>query len=59
MCHGNLNPKYLVREIEARVKHVSFQQDMTKPAVSAPQAGLRAWLRGAIAALLRKDRAYV
>jgi hypothetical protein len=59
MCHGNLDPKYLMRDIEARVKHVSSEQDTTKQAAPGPQAGLLARLRGAVAALLRKDRAHV
>ncbi|NJM83055.1 MAG: hypothetical protein HC844_11670 [Tabrizicola sp.] len=59
MCYGGLDPKYLMRDIEARVKHLSFEQDKTKQAAPAPQAGLLARLRDAVIWLLRKDRAHV
>ncbi|TAG26784.1 MAG: hypothetical protein EAZ40_04315 [Rhodobacterales bacterium] len=60
MCYGNLDPKYQMRDIEARVKHLSFAQNTTKQAASgARQAGLFARLRLAISGLLRKDRAHV
>ena len=59
MCHGNLDPKYAMRDIEARVKHLSYEQDKTKQAAPAPQFGLLARLRDAIHGLLRKDRAHV
>ena len=59
MCHGNLDPKYAMRDIEARVKHLSVAQDKTKLAARAPQTGLFARLRAAINGLLRKDRAHV
>jgi hypothetical protein len=60
MCYGNLDPKYQMREIDARVKHLSFAQDRTKQAApGARQAGLFARLRNALVGLLRKDRAHV
>lgn len=59
MCYGNLDPKYLMRDIDARVKHLSYEQDTTKQAASAPQVGLLARLRDAVLGLLRKDRAHV
>jgi hypothetical protein len=59
MCHGNLDPKYAMRDNEARVKHLSFEQDKTKQAADAPQSGLMSRLRDAITGLLRKDRAHV
>jgi hypothetical protein len=59
MCYGSLDPKYLMRDIEARVKHLSFEQDTTEEAGPVPQAGLLTRLRGAVVALLRKDRAHV
>jgi hypothetical protein len=60
MCHGNLDPKYAMRDIEARVKHLSLSgQDETKQATRAPVAGLLARLRDAVNGLLRKDRAHV
>jgi hypothetical protein len=59
MCHGNLDPKYLMRDIEARVRHLSFEQDTMKQADPVPQRGVFARLRDALAGLLRKDRAHV
>lgn len=59
MCYGNLAPKYLMRDIEARVKHLSYDQNTTKQAAPVPQAGLFARLRDAAKGLLRKDRAHV
>lgn len=59
MCYGGLDPKYMMRDIEARVKHLSHQQDTTKQAAPAAQTGLLARLRDAVSGLLRKDRAHV
>lgn len=59
MCHGNLDPKFMMRDIEARVKHLSFEQDTKKQAATASQAELLARLRDALNGLLRKDRAHV
>ena len=60
MCCGHLDPKHAMRDIEARVKHLSLTgQDETKQAGLAPLAGLVARLRGAVNGLLRKDRAHV
>ena len=59
MCYGGLDQKYMMRDIEARVKYLSFEQDTTKQAAPAAQAGLFARLRDAVIGLLRKDRAHV
>jgi hypothetical protein len=59
MCYGGLDPKYMMRDVEARVKHLSYEQDTTKQAALAPQAGLLARLRVAVMGMLRKDRAHV
>lgn len=59
MCYGCSNPRDAVRDIEERMKHLSFEQDTTKQAASAPQVGLLARLRDAVFRLLRKDRAHV
>ncbi len=42
MCYGNLDPKYAMRDIEARAKHLSAAQGAMKPATSLPQAVLLA-----------------
>jgi hypothetical protein len=59
MCYGGQNPKYMMRDIEARLKHLSFEQDTTKQAAPVAQGGLLARLRDALTGLLRKDRAHV
>jgi hypothetical protein len=59
MCYGGLDPKYMMRDIEARVKHLSFEQGTTKQAAPVAQGGLLARLRDAVMGLLRKDRAHV
>jgi len=48
-----------MRDIEARVKHLSVAQEKTKQATRAPLGGLLARLRDAVNGLLRKDRAHV
>ncbi len=58
MCYGGLDPKYMMRDIEARVKHLSFEQDKTKQAAPVAQ-GLLARMRDVVRGLLRKDRAHV
>ena len=58
MCYGGQDPKNMMRDIEARVKHLSFEQDTTKQAAPAAH-GLLARLRDAVRGLLRKDRAHV
>jgi hypothetical protein len=59
MCYGGLDPKYAMRDIEARVKHLSFEQDMTKQAAPVAQGGLLARLRDVVTGWLTKDRAHV
>ncbi|MDP3262795.1 MAG: hypothetical protein Q8M59_07490 [Tabrizicola sp.] len=59
MCYGGLDPNYQMRDIDARVKHLSFEQDTTKQAAPVAQGGLIARLRDAVIGLLRKDRALV
>ena len=58
MCHGHLDPKYQMRETEARMKHVSFQaQSFQAPAPVF--ARLRAMLAHAIAKLMQKGPSHV
>lgn len=59
MCYGSLDPKYAMRDIEARMKPLSFAQETTKQAAPAVQAGLWARFCGVVNGLLRKDRAHV
>jgi hypothetical protein len=55
MCYGGLDPKYQMREIEARVKTYGFDQDTRKQAAPDAAPGLMARVRGFAAWLLRKD----
>ncbi len=59
MCYGGQDPKYMMRDIEARMKHLSLEQDKTKQAAPAGQAGALARLRDAVRGWLMKDRAHV
>ena len=46
MCYGNLDPKHAMRDIDARVKHLSLTgQDETKQASLVSFGGLIARLR--------------
>jgi hypothetical protein len=59
MCYGNLDPKFVLQDAEARLKGVSFQRiDDTVPA-AGPAPGLVTWLRAALARLNWKDKAHV
>ncbi|HMO09347.1 MAG TPA: hypothetical protein PKD10_17130 [Paracoccaceae bacterium] len=59
MCHGDLDPKYLMRDIEARMKRPLAERDSTKIAAAQAPAGLVARLRDILGWPLRKDRAHV
>lgn len=59
MCYGGVDPKYQLREINARMKHLSFEQDTMKQAAPVTRGGLLVRLRDAVVGLLRKDRAHV
>lgn len=49
MCHGGVDPKYLLRDTRARAKGVAFAQDKSEVAVTAGLAGFAVWV-GRIAA---------
>lgn len=57
MCHGGLDPKYQMRDIEARAKTWHAATDTMKQADRSP--GLLAQVRGMIAGLWRKDPRHV
>jgi hypothetical protein len=59
MCYGGLDPKYLMRDTEARVKHPSYEQDTSNLAAPAGKPGLVAWINAAMARLTRKGPAHV
>lgn len=51
MCYGGLDTKYIVADIEARLRHVpaaAGQEMIPAPAVDGLQARLRAWVRAAM-----------
>lgn len=52
MCHGGLDAKFIVADIEARVKPVAFERLKADEPRKAKQAGL--WTR--LVALTRKER---
>jgi len=52
MCYGGLDPKYQMRDIEARVKSLTFEPDTQKQAVPV---GMMARMRDVIVWLLQKD----
>lgn len=58
MCHGHLDPRYQMREMEARLKHVSFQAAPKGERAPMP-ARLRAALATMIAKLKQKGQAHV
>jgi hypothetical protein len=53
MCQGGLDPKYMMRDVEARVKGVAFAQDKSEVAGEMPAPGLLARL----VALFRRKQA--
>ena len=59
MCYGGLDPKYQMREIEARVKNLSFEQDTRKQAAQDAAPGLTVWVRRVVAWLQRKGPRHV
>ena len=59
MCYGNLDPKLMMRDMEARLKIVTCKQDNLKQAEPKPRAGLFAPLRVMFAWVLRKGPRHV
>lgn len=59
MCSGGLDPKYQMREIEARVKTYGFEADTRTQAAPHAGPGLMARARGIWAWLLRKEVPHV
>ena len=52
MCYGGVDPKYMMRDIEARVKDVAFGQDVSEVAGQVLAGGL--WAR--LVALFRRKQ---
>lgn len=59
MCYGGLDTKYILRDIEARMKPVAFEQDISEEAAPAFLAGLVVRLQGAVKRMLRKGALHV
>jgi hypothetical protein len=59
MCYGNLDPKYMVREMDARLKSVAFEPERMKQAEPKPQSGLFAPVRAMLVRILRKGLRHV
>jgi hypothetical protein len=57
MCYGDPGMKHVLRETEARV--APFAQEWKSAAPQAPQAGLLARVKAAIAAWVRKEASHV
>jgi hypothetical protein len=55
MCYGGPDPKYMMRDIEERVKGVAFGQDKSETPGQSPVAGLVVWLRVLFRRTQRKD----
>ena len=59
MCYGGLDPKYQLREIEARVKALHFEQDTSKQAAADAAPDFLTWVRDVLARLRYKDTRHV
>ena len=55
MCYGGCDPKYLMRDIEVRVKGVAFQPDKSEEPGEIHRGGLMIWLRDFFRRTKRKD----
>jgi hypothetical protein len=59
MCYGSLDPKYLARDIEARVKPLSWAPDTGKEAAPDRPGGVIALARAVWARIRRKEMRHV
>jgi hypothetical protein len=59
MCHGAVDLKYAMRDIEARVKSVAEARDKSEEAAQAAPVGLLARLGATASRWFRKDAGYV
>ena len=58
MCHGGYDPKYMMRDIEDRMKGVAFIADKSETPLQASEAGLLVWLRAVFRRVYRKETAH-
>lgn len=59
MCYGNLDPKYMVREMDERLKSVAFEAKGKEQAAPKLLFGHCAAARALLARLLRKGPRHV
>jgi hypothetical protein len=55
MCYGSIDPKYLARDIEARVKPLSLAHVPEKEGAPEVPGGAMAWARALWVRIRRKD----
>jgi hypothetical protein len=55
MCYGGVDAKYMMRDIEERVKGVAFIADKSETPGQEPAGGLGVWLRAIFRWEKRKD----
>ena len=58
MCYGSQDPKFMLRDIEDRVKGVAFAAEKTETAGKIPDAGLWARLVEYYRRMKQKDLAH-
>jgi hypothetical protein len=59
MCYGSLDPKYAMRDVEARVKSLSWTQDTEKETTQPVPAGVMARMRAVWILIRRKETRHV
>jgi hypothetical protein len=55
MCYGGLETKYMMRDIEERMKGVAFVADKSETPGPKPEIGIVVWLRGLVRWKKRKE----
>ena len=55
MCYGGMDPKYMMRDIEERMKGVAFVTDKSEEPGQMPAGGLVVWVRGFFRRMTGKD----
>ncbi len=58
MCYGHQEPRFMLRDIEERVKGVAFVRETSEEPGKFPLGGLVVRLRGLIRWIKRKDLAH-
>jgi hypothetical protein len=59
MCYGSLDPKYAMRDVEARVKSLSWTADTEKEAAPEARGGVIALARAFWSKIRRKELRHV